>query len=78
MKEEVIERVVKYIVIEIFDFGKDIVMKGKRNWLDFKFIVWNKEVYVFLECYFLFIVIYGLKLYNKICRKEEFVYLWII
>lgn len=39
MKEEVIERVVKYIVIESYDFGKDIVMKGKRNWLDFKFIV---------------------------------------
>lgn len=33
----------------------------------------------FWNVIFLFIVIYGFKkLYNKICRKEEFVYLWII
>lgn len=31
MKEEAIERVAKHIVIESYDSGKDIVMKGKRN-----------------------------------------------
>lgn len=38
MKEEAIERVAKHIVIESYDSGKDIVMKGKRNRPDFKFI----------------------------------------
>lgn len=38
MKEEAIERVAKHIVVETYDPGKDIVMKGKRNRPDFKFI----------------------------------------
>lgn len=37
MKEEAIERVAKHIVIETYDSGIDIVMKGKRNRPDFKF-----------------------------------------